>query len=58
MPLLAVGIALYANEHKIGLFNQLDLPYLLVFTLSLLLLDLLIIKSGTSKSGTSTDFIF
>ncbi|MCP4323146.1 MAG: sterol desaturase family protein [Alteromonadales bacterium] len=42
MPLLPVGIALYANEHKIGLFNQLDLPYLLVFTLSLLLLDLLI----------------
>jgi len=42
VPLLAVGVALYANEHKVGLFNQLDLPYFVGFILSLLLLDLLI----------------
>jgi len=42
VPLLAVGVALYANEHKVGLFNQLDLPYFVGVILSLLLLDLLI----------------
>ena len=42
MPILAVGSAIYASEHQLGLFNQLQLPYFVVFILSLLFLDLII----------------
>ncbi len=41
-PLLAVGIAQYATNNHIGLFNLIDLNYYVVVILSLLLLDLLI----------------
>lgn len=41
-PLLAVGIAQYANENGIGLFNLISLNIWVVFVLSLLMLDLLI----------------
>lgn len=41
-PLIAVGVAGYANENSIGLFNLIKLNYWLSFFLSLLLLDLLI----------------
>ncbi len=41
-PLLAVGIAHYASETNIGLFNNIPLNEWIVFFISLLLLDLLI----------------
>lgn len=42
VPLLPVGMAVYASENSFGLFNQLDLPIWLVFLLSLLILDCII----------------
>jgi sterol desaturase/sphingolipid hydroxylase (fatty acid hydroxylase superfamily) len=41
-PLLAVGVAKYANLHSIGIFNVFEIPYLLTIILSLFMLDLLI----------------
>ena len=41
-PLLAVGVAQYANLHAIGIFNILETPYILAVILSLFMLDLLI----------------
>ena len=41
-PLLAVGVAAFANQNGIGLFNLIPLNSWVVFILSLLLLDLLI----------------
>src|SRR6185437_4400761 len=41
-PLLAVGAAIWAQGHGIGLFRWLALPYGLAFLASLLLLDVLI----------------
>jgi len=41
-PLLAVGVAGYARENGIGLFNIISLPEILTITLSLLMLDVLI----------------
>jgi len=42
VPLLPVGMALYAAEHSLGLFNIFELPMLVVFPLSLLILDFVI----------------
>jgi len=42
LPLGLAGLAIFGSEHKIGLFNLLNLPGWLVIALSLLLLDLLI----------------
>jgi sterol desaturase/sphingolipid hydroxylase (fatty acid hydroxylase superfamily) len=41
-PLLVVGIAQYATEHSIGLFNLIELPFPVTLLTSLLMLDLLI----------------
>lgn len=41
-PLIAVGVAKYAGENSIGLFNLIELNYWVSFFVSLLLLDLLI----------------
>ncbi len=41
-PLLAVGVAAYASQNGVGLFNLVSLNSWVVFVLSLLLLDLLI----------------
>ncbi|MBT5187622.1 MAG: sterol desaturase family protein [Kordiimonadaceae bacterium] len=41
-PLLAVGVANYARENGIGLFNIINLPEMIIIVLSVLLLDLLI----------------
>ena len=41
-PLLAVGIAKYADENSIGLFNLIEINYIVSVVLSLLMLDLLI----------------
>lgn len=42
IPVGVTGIALYAAEQNIGLFNNINLPNWLIITLSLLLLDLMI----------------
>jgi len=42
VPLLAVGVALWAESAHFGLFHWLNVPYALAFVLSLLALDLLI----------------
>lgn len=42
LPFLAVGVAQYAFEHSIGLFNIIDFPIWVEIILSLLLLDLII----------------
>ena len=42
VPLLPVGLALYAVENSWGLFNLIELPMWLVIPLSILLLDLVI----------------
>ena len=42
VPLLPVGMALYAAENSWGLFNLLELPMWFVFPLSLLILDCVI----------------
>ena len=42
VPLLPVGVALYATENSIGLFNIIDLPIWIVFPLSILMLDFII----------------
>ncbi|WP_019615393.1 sterol desaturase family protein [Psychromonas ossibalaenae] len=42
VPLLAVGVALSAAEHSIGLFNIIDIPYAAAVVFALLMLDLLI----------------
>ncbi len=42
VPMLAVGVALYAEEQNIGLFNMINADVWVSFTLSLLLLDVLI----------------
>jgi sterol desaturase/sphingolipid hydroxylase (fatty acid hydroxylase superfamily) len=42
MPILAVGVAVYAKEHQLGLFNLIQLPDAMSFILALLLLDLII----------------
>ena len=42
IPLLPVGIALYAGENSIGLFHFITLPLWLTFLLSLLILDCII----------------
>ncbi len=42
LPLLAVGVAQYAAEHSLGVFNIIAMPAWLTIILSLLLLDLLI----------------
>jgi len=41
-PLLAAGVAKYANDNGYGLFNIISAPYWVSFVLSLILLDLLI----------------
>lgn len=41
-PILAVGLAQYASEHTLGLFNLIELPFPVTLIGSLLLLDLLI----------------
>lgn len=41
-PILAVGLAQYASEHSIGLFNLIELPFPVILIGSLLMLDLLI----------------
>jgi len=41
-PLLAVGVAQYAAEHSIGLFNLIELPFSVTILCALLLLDVLI----------------
>lgn len=42
LPLLPVGMAIYAAENSMGLFNIVNLPIWLVFILSLLILDCII----------------
>jgi len=42
IPLLPVGIAIYASKNSLGLFNLVELPMWLVFPLSLLILDCII----------------
>lgn len=42
IPLLAVGVAAYAAEHQLGLFNVINIPTGISFILALLLLDLII----------------
>lgn len=42
MPLLAVGVAAYANSNDLGLFNYWNLPPLLALIISLVLMDLLL----------------
>ncbi len=42
VPLLPVGVAVYANKNSIGIFYLIDLPTWLVFLLSLLILDCII----------------
>ncbi len=42
VPFTAVGAALYAGQHQIGLWHILHLPYIISVILSLLMLDLLI----------------
>jgi len=42
LPLLAVGVARYAADHSVGVFNIIDIPYAAAVILSLLMLDLLI----------------
>lgn len=42
LPLLAIDSAIWAQEHNIGLFHFLGLPYWLSFIAALLLLDLLL----------------
>lgn len=42
LPLLAVGAALYASEHQIGMLNYFAIPYIVAVMLTLLLLDLII----------------
>ncbi len=42
VPFTAVGVALYAEQHQVGLWHILQLPYILSVVLSLLMLDLLI----------------
>lgn len=42
LPLLPVGMAIYAAENSMGLFNIINLPIWLVFILSLLILDCII----------------
>lgn len=39
VPVAAVGTAIAAREHGVGLFNQYDVPYWLAFTGSIVLLD-------------------
>lgn len=41
-PVLAVGVAQYASEHSVGLFNFIELPFPVTLLTSLLMLDLLI----------------
>ncbi len=41
-PAAAVGMALYAGQHGWGLFNVLELPYLIEIILAVILLDLII----------------
>jgi sterol desaturase/sphingolipid hydroxylase (fatty acid hydroxylase superfamily) len=41
-PMAAVGIAFYAQTHRIGLFNTLDLNFYFVVVLSVVILDLAI----------------
>lgn len=41
-PMLALGLALFAQEQGVGLFNQLAWPFFIKVILSLLLLDVLI----------------
>ena len=41
LPFLAVGVAQYAFEHSIGVFNIIGIPYWAAIILSLLMLDLL-----------------
>ncbi len=42
VPLLPVGVALYAAEHSLGLFNLINLPLLLAVPLAIIILDLMI----------------
>ena len=42
LPLLAVGVAQYAIEHSLGVFNIIAIPYWASIVLSLFMLDLLI----------------
>ncbi|CAM3751536.1 MULTISPECIES: sterol desaturase family protein [Pseudoalteromonas] len=42
IPIGLTSVALYCQQHSIGLFNQLDLPFELVIVISLLLLDVVI----------------
>jgi sterol desaturase/sphingolipid hydroxylase (fatty acid hydroxylase superfamily) len=42
VPIGVTGIALYASSQGLGLFNNINLPYWLIITLSVLLLDLMI----------------
>lgn len=42
VPIGLTAVAIYNQQHGIGLFNWLDLPYLVVIILSLLLLDVVI----------------
>ena len=42
VPLLPVGAALYASNNSWGLFNSIDLPYLIAIPVAILLLDLMI----------------
>ncbi|MCW8995058.1 MAG: sterol desaturase family protein [Psychromonas sp.] len=42
LPLLAVGVAQYAAEYSLGIFNIINIPSWAAISLSLLLLDLLI----------------
>lgn len=41
-PLLAVGVAQFANENSFGLFNNIDMPNWATIVISLFMLDLLI----------------
>lgn len=41
-PILAVGVAQYATDYSLGLFNLIELPFPVTLLISLLMLDLLI----------------